>query len=606
MDLVVAVDVGGTFTDVVCSDGTTTWKAKSPTNPSRFADGVIGGCDLIAEQIGSTLDEMLGRTVRFGLGTTAVTNVLATKTGRRVGLLTTAGFEAAMPNARNKKVTDGAWLVRPWSPVDPAWIRGIDERIDRDGIVRTPLDESQVRAAVAELTDIEGVDAFAVSFLWSFKNPAHEQAAVDIIRSIRPDVPVFSGAALHPLLREYERMTAAVLNAYTATALDGVEELRGELENLGLRVPMLLLTSGGGAIGVNDARLRPTALAASGPAAGAAAAAGIALLTGSPNVLSFDVGGTSVDVAVVRNGEPERSQTIVIEDIVIAQSAIDVESVGSGGGSIAWIDPRGLLRVGPQSARAAPGPVCYGRGGVEPTVTDAMVLLGYIDPSAFMGGRITLDVEAAREACAKLGRQLQMTGIDVAHGIREIALAEMGKALRARIASGGIDVRKFGLVAFGGSGSLFAAPIAQDIGIPTVFTPAVASVLSAYGAATADVRYQRLEFIGQLLALAGDTPWQKLDRLRDQMDAHLAESGVPANDRQFVCEFDMRFYRQKADLAIVVDPANRDPEGLLPRFKKAYAAKFGESSMTTGTPVEVSAVRVVGIARTIHATLFSR
>lgn len=603
MDLVVAVDVGGTFTDVVSSDGTTTWKAKAPTNPSRFADGVIGGCELIAEQIGYTLGELLSRTVRFGLGTTAVTNVLATKTGRRVGLLTTAGFETAMPDARNKLVSDGAWLVRPWSPVDPAWIRGIDERVDRDGLARTPLDENQVRAAVAELTDIEGVDAFAVSFLWSFKNPAHEQAAVDVIRSIRPDAPVFSGAELHPLLREYERMTAAVLNAYTATALDGVEELRGELESLGLRVPLLLLTSGGGAIGVNDARLRPSALAASGPAAGAVAAAKIAMLAGTPNVLSFDVGGTSVDVAVVRNGEPERSQSIVIEDIVIAQPAIDVESIGSGGGSIAWVDPRGLLRVGPQSARATPGPVCYGRGGVEPTVTDAMVLLGYIDPAAFMGGRMTLDVEAAREACARLGRHLKMTAIEVAHGIREIALAEMGKALRARIASGGIDVREFGLVAFGGSGSLFAAPIAQDIGISPVFTPSVASVLSAYGAATADMRYERMKFIGQLLDLAGDTPWQTLDRLLDQMNAQLAEHGVPENDRAFVCEIDMRFYRQKADLAIVVDPANRDPEDLLAKFKEAYAAKFGESSMTAGTPVEVSAVRVVGIARTIHASL---
>jgi len=232
-----------------------------------------------------------------------------------------------------------------------------------------------------------------------------------------------------------------------------------------------------------------------------------------------------------------------------------------------------------------------------------MVLLGYIDPSAFMGGRMTLDVEAAREACTRLGRHLEMTAIEVAHGIREIALAEMGKALRARIASGGIDARQFGLMAFGGSGSLFAAPIARDLGIPTVLTPAVASVLSAYGAATADIRYERLEFVGQLLALAGDTPWQVLDRLVGQMDAQLAEHGVAENDRDLVCEVDMRFYRQKADLAIVVDPANRDLDDLKAKFEKAYAAKFGESSMTTGTPAEVSAVRVVGIVRTPHAAL---
>lgn len=600
---VIGIDVGGTFTDIVCSDGTSTWRAKSPTNPARFADGVLAGTDLIAEQVGVGVGDLLSHTVRFGLGTTAVTNVLATKKGRRVGLLTTKGFEAELQGARNKRVGVDGWLMKPWNPVEQEWIRGIDERIDRYGNVVTPLDEDEVRRKVTELREREGVDAFAISFLWSFKNPAHEKTVSATIRAMWPEVPVFCGSELHPIMREYERMTLAVLNAFTATALDGVDELERHLKQQGLACPVLLLQSGGGAIPVNEARSAPIAMASSGPAAGAVAAAEVATVAGFPEVLCCDMGGTSVDVAVVRGGVPERRQHAEIEGIKTAQSAVDVESIGAGGGSIAWIDSRGLLRVGPQSARATPGPVCYGRGGTEPTVTDAMILLGYIDPAAFMGGRMNLDVEGAREACARLGQKLQLNAIETAYGIREIALAEMSKAIRARVASGGLDVRNYGVVAFGGSGSLFAPPIARDLGMAAVLTPAVASVLSAYGAATADIRKEQMLPIDQVLPIDEGDARAKLDMLLARVDAELAAQGVVESDRQLLCEADMRFHRQKAELTIKISPEELTTETLIRKFRDFYAERYGQNSLAASTPAELSTLRVVGIGRAIRATL---
>lgn len=603
MEFVIGIDVGGTFTDMVCSDGQNTWRAKSPTNPARFADGVLGGIELIAEQVGCDTATLLGSTVRFGLGTTAVTNVLATKRGRRVGVLTTVGFEDELHTARNKRVGVEGWLMKSWNPVARTNVRGLSERVDRDGAVITPLDAAEVEAVARDLIENFGVDAFAISFLWSFQNDAHEKLAAAVIKEKWPHIPVFCGAELHPIMREYERMTLAMLNAFTAGALDGVEELEALLKTMGLKAPVLLLHSGGGAISVAEARNTPIALASSGPAAGATAAAEVATVSGFENVLCCDMGGTSVDVAVVREGMPERRQRAEIEGITTAQSAVDVESIGAGGGSIAWIDSRGLLRVGPQSARANPGPVCYGRGGTEPTVTDANVLLGYIDPAAFMGGRMSLDVDAAYAACERLGKELGLSAMETAYGIREIAMAEMSKAIRARIASGGIDVRKVGMVAFGGSGSLFAPPIARELGIASILTSSIASVLSAYGAATADLRRERVLSVNELLPLKDESIRSKLDALASTVDAELAAQGVPKANRQLILEADLRFYRQKSELTVEIEADDLSGDRLSEKFNEAYMARYGKNSLTANTPKELATLRVVGIGRSVRASL---
>ena len=602
-ETVIGIDVGGTFTDAVCSDGASTWRAKSPTNPARFSDGVLRACELLAAQRGLSLAELMARTVRFGLGTTAVTNVLATGRGRTVGLLTTAGFEYHLHAMRNRRDVRDGWIYEFWNPVAEDAVRGIHERINRDGGVIQPLDPDQVARAARELVEDAGVNAFAVSFLWSVRNPEHERQAVSIVRKLYPDIPVFSGVELHPIMREFERTTLAVLNAFTSDALDGVEELEGQLKGLGLKCPMLLLHSGGGAISADEARSTPLALASSGPAAGSVAAGEVALAANLPDAICCDMGGTSIDVAVIVNGEPERRLTAEIGGMVIGQSAVDVESVGAGGGSIAWIDDRGMLRVGPNSARATPGPVCYGRGGTEPTVTDAMVLLGYIDIEAFARGGMSLDVEGARAACGRLGEGIGLSAMDVAFGIREIALAEMSKAMRARISSGGLDVRRYGVVAYGGSGALFATAMAEELDLPWVLTPALASVLSAYGAATADIRRERTWAVDELLPLNGERALQGLHGLRQLALDDLAAQNVEPANRELLCEAELRFLRQKSSLTLRLNDETLDSEDLLARFHRAYADQYGQSSLTTQTPVELSTLRVTGIGKTIRASL---
>lgn len=602
-EYVVGIDVGGTFTDAVCSDGENVWRAKSPTNPAKFSDGVMGACNLLAQQLGLPFEGFLGRIARFGLGTTAVTNVLATQRGRTVGLITTAGFEDHLHAMRGHRKLDDGWLVLPWNPVPRDAVRGINERIDKRGEIILPLDPAEVQAAARKLVEDEGVNAFAVSFLWSFRNPVHEQQAVEAIKAIYPEIAIYAGADLNPVMREYERTTLAVLNAFTSDALDGVEELGHELERQGLRCPILLLHSGGGAITIAEARATPIALASSGPAAGAVAAGEVTMAHGLNNGLCCDMGGTSIDVAVVVDGVPHRRMTAEIGGLVTSQSAIDVESIGAGGGSMAWIDDRGLLRVGPQSARATPGPVCYGRGGTIPTVTDAMVVLGYIDPASFMGGTMKLDVDAAREACGRLGEPIGLTAMETAFGIREIALAEMGKAMRARISTGGIDVRKFGVVAFGGSGSLFATPMAQELDLQWVLTPAVASVLSAYGAATADIKRERSVAIDELLPAAEGRANAAIEELKRRADTDLEHQGVIPEKRELVCEVDLRFYRQRNSLTLVVDGGLVRSTELLKRFQEAYALQYGLSSLTDQSQVELSNVRVIGIGRTVRAVL---
>ena len=600
--LVIGIDVGGTFTDVVCSDGANTWQAKAPTDPHQFGAGVLQGCELIAGQIGMEVTDMLPQVERFGLGTTAVTNVLATHQGQKVGLLTTSGFEDHLHVARGNRINNAGWLEVPWNPVERRDVVGINERVDRNGVVLVDPSEEEVALVASSLILDRKVEAIAISFLWSCRNPVNESKTAEIIRLRHPGVPVFSGAELHPLLREYERTTMAVLSAFTASALDGVSELESALYRLGLTVPLLLLHSGGGAVTVDEARKAPLSLASSGPAAGAVAAGQVAEVVGYSDALCCDMGGTSIDVGVVRDGVPERRQHTVINGIATGVSAIDVESIGAGGGSIAWIDSRGVLRVGPQSARALPGPVCYGRGGTQPTVTDAMVVLGYIDPSSFMGGAMTLDVNAAHRACADLGSTLGMTETEVACGIREIAIAEMNKAIRARLGTGGIDQRKFAIVSLGGSGSLFVLAMAHEIGFEAAITSPLASVMSGYGAAIADIRRDKVLAVDEILPASRNFD-EEIRRMCEDLESQLTANGVSKGNREYVVEADLRLHRQKSTITLSIDGGRFDADALLTEFRTLYSDRYGPAALMTSTRVELACLRVVGIGRTVKAAL---
>jgi N-methylhydantoinase A len=591
----IGVDVGGTFTDAVLIDGAALWTAKSPTTPN-FVDGVLAACELAAKRSGRSLPEVLAKVSRFGLGTTAVTNAIASRRGVRVGLLTTRGFEETLHLSRGHVVHEDLRLSHGFEVADIEDIVGIDERIDRNGFVLKPVDVSEIEAAVGRLV-AQGIQALAVSFLWSIVNPAHEEAAAEAIARHWPDLPVTIGSRLLPVPREYERTTLAVLNAYVSAACTGVEELGKRLGDRGLSAPLLLVHSGGGTISVAEARARPVWLAESGPAAGVMAAATAATRSGAARAISCDMGGTSFDVSDMAGEIPSRVTRGELMGIWTALPRVDVESIGAGGGSIAWIDSRGMLRVGPQSAGSHPGPVCYGLGGTEPTVTDALVVLNYIDAANFLGGDMQLDREGAVAACALIGAPLGLDAEETAWGIREIALAEMTKAVRTRLAMRGLDPRDHALVSFGGCASLFTADIAKALSTPAVIVPAAASVLSALGAASMGMRRERVRSVLKTMPIGVADLARIGTELTEQVDADLAADGVAKADRMISLEADLRFVRQNWELSVTLDDVAFDEtceSRLRARFEEEYTQRYGAGSISTGTPIEVVAIRAVG------------
>lgn len=602
----IGVDVGGTFTDAVLTDGIGVWRAKSPTTPANVGEGVLRAIELAAERAGEELDRILPSVGRFGLGTTAVTNVLASRAGRRVGLITTAGFEELVPFARGRKVNDDdGWLTPPPEIVSPHCIAGVRERVDRDGEVLTALERQDVLAAARHLVDEKQVEALAVSFLWSFRNPVHEQEAVSIIQDAYPDVPVVSGAELHPAVREFERTTFALLNAYVTGAFAGIEQLAEELAGRGLEAPLLLVHSAGGSITVGEARRVPIGLAESGPAAGVAASAALAEAEGTPDVVTCDMGGTSLDVSIIANGSPVRRTRGELMGVWTALSLIDVESIGAGGGSIGWVDARGMLRVGPRSAGAVPGPACYGRGGTIPTVTDALVVLGYLAPDRFLGGEMSLDVEAAAEACARLGADLGMDADDTAWGIRQVATAGMVKAVRSRLAARGLDPRQQVILSYGGCGGLFTPSIGEAIGSRRVLVPGLASVLSAFGAATADVRRERIRAVLEPVPFDPLLLEKVAAELKAEVEADLAADNIAPEDRSVVFEADLRFKRQVWELPIPLPSTQLDEvqvAGMVDTFKEEYARRYGRGSIVLGAPIELVSLRAIGSGRTARAS----
>ncbi len=417
---------------------------------------------------------------------------------------------------------------------------------------------------------------------------------------------MFSGAALNPIIREFERTTFAVLNAYVGGAFAGIDALVDELARRGLQVPVLLVHSGGGSITAAEARRVPLGLAASGPAAGVAASVSVAEASGVDDVITCDMGGTSFDVAVIERGQPFRRLRGDVMGIWTALPLVDVESISAGGGSIGWVDARGMLRVGPVSAGSVPGPACYGKGGTQPAVTDALVVLGYLDPSLFLGGEMELDFDAAYRACEQVGAQLGLDAEETAWGIRELALEGMVKAVRSLLNARGLDPRRHALISYGGCGSLFTPDIARAIKATRVLVPEQASVLSAFGAATADIRRERLHSLA--VSLPTDPgPLQALaEKLAAEVLDDLAADGVAADGRSVRFEADMRFRRQAWELTVPLPsgPVDADTfEHLGTTFRSEYARRYGEGSMMLGTGLELVTLRAIGIGRTVRASL---
>ena len=605
----IGVDIGGTFTDVVLqtSEGAFfSWKV--PSTPPDFWRGVIDGLELAAADLGTSVPDLLADTTEFLHGTTVTTNVLLTGKGERVGLLTTRGFADTYALARQYRgrEQDPALVTHPTPLVPREDIEEVDERLDYRGCVISPVNEAQVKEAVTRLVD-RGINSFAVCFLWSFLNPAHEIEAKRIILDVAPDAYVVLSCEACPVLGEYERTSTVALTAFTAPALRQYAlDLETALTDLGFGGNMLLMKSDGG-LGSVEAVVRSAGQTIySGPAAGVMAALSLMEAVGEQNLITFDMGGTSTDVAIVHGGQVRSTSLQFIERQAVAAPTIDITSVGAGGGSVAWRAADETLRVGPQSSGAVPGPACYGRGGEQPTTTDANLVMGLLGPDTFLGGRLSLDSVLAEHALGSIARQLGLSLLDTAFGIFRVTNAVMADAIRLRTVFAGLDPRDFTLVSFGGAGGLHCAAVARELGISRVVIPRNASVFSAFGLVSTDITYTAAKSDVTEIAGADSVSDAQLDaingiyhELEQQIAGSLDAHGIDDDCRSVTRSIELSYRRQILNFEVET-PARLDRSALelvIRDFDAKYARIYGPGAAAPEHGYSLKTYRVTAVGK---------
>jgi N-methylhydantoinase A len=559
------VDVGGTFTDLllVHDESGTMYRVKTPSTPVEPSQGVLAGVQRVCEESSVAASDI----AYVQHGTTVATNAMLEAKGARVGLITTEGFKQILHLARSQ--TPGplaGWIimVKPEPPAALEDTREAKERLSAQGEVVEPVDREQVKEIIRDLVE-SGVETLTVSLINSYANPAHEREIRDLIHELYPGFPVTISADVLPEFREYERTLTACLNSYVRPRVESyVSHLVSSLEGLGVKGELNLLRSDAGLMTAQVASEHPIYGILSGPAGGVAGALYVARRAGYDNILTFDMGGTSTDVALCQNGQVtiERQTEVPYgwglpgEVIPIKVPSVNVRSVGAGGGSIAHVpEVTGALRVGPQSAGADPGPACYAKGGTEPTVTDANVIVGHLPPQ-LLGGEMQLDVEAAKEAVTKIGDALSLDVHQAAEGILDIVNENMAGALRLVSVQRGYDPRDFALVAFGGAGPMHANAVAKVMGSFPVIVPPAPGLLCATGDLVADFRGEFAQtFIRTIDQTTGDELRTILDRLGDEARGWLAGEGIPESSQRVSFNVDMRYYRQGYEIPVDIDPA---------------------------------------------------
>jgi N-methylhydantoinase A/oxoprolinase/acetone carboxylase beta subunit len=594
----ISVDVGGTFTDFVLFDmdaGETAAFHKVLTDAERPARAVIGGWREVLEMVGARPDQ-----IHYAVhSTTIVTNAIVARTGVKTGLLTTAGFRDVL-EIGIEQLYDIYDLFAPYPPpiVSRNLRREVGERVSRDGVEIEPLDEASVRTQVAELV-AQGVRSIAVSLIHSYRNPDHERRIAEIIAEMAPDVSISLSSRVAPIMGEYERTSTVAADAYVKPMLrDYIQDLLGQLRQLGYERPLYLMLSSGGITTADAAMEFPIRLLESGPAAGAFAAGYFGRLAGHDHVLSFDMGGTTAKACLIEHGRPGVAGMLEADRVhrfkpgsglPIMAPTVDLIEIGAGGGSIAHINELGLMSVGPHSAEADPGPASYGLGGELPTVTDGNTMLGYLDPGYFLGGRMTLKPELARTAIdTHIGSRLGLDTTDAAWGIHTTVNENMAQAARTHLIERNQDPRDVAMVAFGGAGPAHAVEVARVLGIGTVIAPFGAGVASAIGALTAPMA---LPLVRSYMTLLDAAEWRHVARLYEDMrvEAGDAFAGVPgAEALRYSSALDMRFAGQYHELRVelpgIVPDENRVPD-IVAAFRKRYAEVYGR--IPQGLAVEV-------------------
>ena len=603
----VGVDIGGTFTDVVvASDSGEIVRAKALTTPCDYTEGVLAAVANASHQLGTTLGRLVAGCSAFVNGTTVVTNTIAQQRGRRVGLLTTRGFKHQVYIHRGVRQVqlDLQKDIRPPDIVRMRHVSEITERVDRSGTVLLAMDPAEVEREVTRLVEEEGIEALAVCFLWSFRNPGHERKVGEIVRSLYPRLFVTLSSEIYPRLREYERMNTALLNSYVSEGAETyIGKLEDELARLGLATGRVsFMQSLGGHISGREAIREPIQLSHSGPVGGVVASSYFASQLGEANVITADLGGTSFDTALIRDGRTQLAHCIRINRLLTGLSTVDIHAIGAGGGSIAWIDDRGIPQVGPRSAGADPGPACYGKGGTDPTITDANLVLGMIDPDNFWGGAIRLDVAAAEAALRPLATRIGRSVEALAAGLHEIAITHMSTAMATVSIGRGYDPRDFAVIGYGGAAGLFLAEVCQQLGIGRLIMPRAAATFSAYGLLFADtIRAYATTAEWDL----GSAPIDEINALYARLEAQareaLAGAGFSADDVTVAREADMKYTGQSFEIGVdmpcePLQEAGR--EALLAGFAEHYERVYGAGTAWLGFPVQLRTARVVAIGRT--------
>ena len=612
---VVAVDSGGTFSDCVVVDAlgrTTTGKAAS--TPADFSEGVLAAVASAAERLDLTAAELLREARLFAHGTTVATNALLTRTGSVTGLLATRGHEDAITIGRTfqkvaglteAEMTQVSRLAKPAPVVPRRLIAGVDERVDRAGRVVVALNEASLEEAVDALVE-RGAESIAVCFLWSFLNPVHEQLAGRYLAERLPDVPVSLSSVLAPVIKEYERSITTAINGYLVGRTGRyLAALIDRLRRDGYAGSPLVMQSSGGVTSMSSAQRRAVNLLTSGPAGGVKAAKAMADVLGHRDVITTDVGGTSFDVGVIVDGEPLYAESPVFDGFQLVTPMIDVATIGAGGGSIAWIEPAsGILQVGPQSAGASPGPACYGRGGTRPTVTDADVVLGRVNPEYFLGGRATLDAPASRRALEEhVAGPLGVSLEEAALAIVRIADAHMSDLVRRVSVERGHDPRRFGVYAFGGAGPLHVGAYAASLRARFALIPSAASEFSAFGIAASDLLAVAELSEPMVAPFDPGRLAEVFDELERRVADELHDNGVAPDNMSFSRFARLRYRGQVHEVRTPVPPLNGSDQPLVDAFERLYESKYGRGAAYKKAGMQAMTFIVHGHGSLNHAAL---
>ncbi|MFC5142746.1 hydantoinase/oxoprolinase family protein [Actinomycetospora rhizophila] len=610
MAYVIGVDVGGTFTDAVLDDDSgSVIAAKAPSTPPDYSRGVLDVLELLAEQLGRPVEEMLAETHHVAHGTTSSLNALVMRKVPDVGFLTTKGHRDSIFIMN----VEGRYLGR--SPHELQHVLAQDkdhhllpkrhalevtERIDRDGNVIVALDEDEVRRRVETLR-ADGIRAVAVSLLWAFRNPVHERRVRELVHEIDPDIYVALSSEVSPRIREFARNSTTIMSTQVGPGLrDYLTNLETSLKDRGLAGPLLVMQSNGGAVAASEAPAQAISTVGSVLTGGVVGSSQLGRRLGHRNIISTDVGGTTFLVGLIVDGEPERDTTTVINHHPINVPTLRVHAIGSGGGAIAWVDAGGNLRIGPHSAQAVPGPACYDQGGTEPTNTDANLVLGILPTTGLLGGRKALSLEKAREAIrVKVAEPLGLSVEDAAAAIHAAQNAQTGDLLRKSVVEAGHDPRDFVLYAFGGSGPAFCAKYATHLGVAEVVVPLgpVASAFSAYGLAASDIALaQELSDPAQLPVDAVRAE-KNFAQLSDQVRQGLDRQGLKFDRVEIVREVDMRYAMQLAEVTVPVGDGPLDENAMqaaADRFEARYAELYGQGSGFSAAGIQAITYRVRG------------